>query len=134
DPGSAVAAVRAGVRPVDGKRIGRWIEDLDSDDYPVRRKAVDELTRVGRLAEGSLREALAKKPSLEKHRRIQELLRKMEAEGATAEHLQALRGVELLERVGTAEARKVLATLAGGAAEAELTRQAKAALARLGKK
>lgn len=134
DAKAAVAVVRGGVRPVDGKRIGRWIEELDSDEFLVRRKAFEELTLVGRLAEAPLRQALAKKPSLEKHRRIQELLRRMDAEGATPEHLQALRGVELLERVGSAGARKVLATLAGGAPEAELTRQAKAALGRLGKK
>ena len=66
------------------------------------------------------------------HRRLEELLRKMEDEGITSEHLRALRSVEVLEMIGTAAARKVLQNLASGAAEAEQTRKAKAALGRLG--
>jgi len=41
-----------------------------------------------------------------------------------------VRAVEVLERVGGAEARRVLEALAGGAPEARLTQEAKAALAR----
>jgi hypothetical protein len=40
----------------------------------------------------------------------------------------------VLEAIGTPEARKVLQTLAKGAAEARLTREAKAALARLARR
>jgi hypothetical protein len=47
------------------------------------------------------------------------------------ERLQALRAVEVLERIGTPEARKVLETLATGAPAARLTREAKASLGRL---
>jgi hypothetical protein len=45
--------------------------------------------------------------------------------------LRPTRAVELLERLGTPEARQALAALAGGAPEAPLTLQAKAALRRL---
>jgi hypothetical protein len=51
----------------------------------------------------------------------------------SAERTQALRAVEVLERVGSREAREVLRALAGGAPDAELTQQATAALARLTK-
>ncbi len=44
-----------------------------------------------------------------------------------------VRAVELLERLGTAEAKGVLKTWAGGAPNARLTTEAKAALERLGK-
>ena len=45
--------------------------------------------------------------------------------------LQALRAVELLEHIGSREARQVLERLAKGAPEARLTREAKASLERL---
>jgi hypothetical protein len=44
-----------------------------------------------------------------------------------------VRALEVLERARTPEARKLLEALAGGAAEAERTVQAKAALERLSK-
>ena len=43
------------------------------------------------------------------------------------------RFVEVLEMIGSPETRRVLKRLAGGAPEASLTRQAKAALERLGR-
>ena len=47
------------------------------------------------------------------------------------EQARALRAVEVLEHVGTAEAKRVLETLAAGAAEARLTQEARASLRRL---
>jgi hypothetical protein len=49
---------------------------------------------------------------------------------ATPENLRALRGVEVLERISTSEARELLRELAGGAPGAFLTLQARAAFAR----
>lgn len=51
-----------------------------------------------------------------------------------AEHLRTPRAVEVPERIGTREARAVLAALAAGAPEADLTRDARSALKRLGEK
>jgi len=42
-----------------------------------------------------------------------------------------MRGVEVLERIGTPEAKKLLETLSSGETAARLTREAKAALRRL---
>jgi hypothetical protein len=47
------------------------------------------------------------------------------------ERVQALRAVEVLEWIGTPEARKVLEALATGAPAARLTREARASLGRL---
>jgi hypothetical protein len=47
--------------------------------------------------------------------------------------LRGLRAVEVLERIGSANAQQVLETLAQGSAEDQVTQEAKAALKRLAK-
>jgi WD40 repeat protein len=56
------------------RHITRLIADLDSDDFEVRERAQVELDQLLVLAEPSLRQALARKPPLELHRRIERLL------------------------------------------------------------
>jgi len=51
---------------------------------------------------------------------------------ASAETLRQGRAIEVLEHIATPEARQLLQTIAEGAAGAGLTREAKAALERLG--
>jgi WD40 repeat protein len=62
---------------------------------------------------------------------LQARLRPAPAAAESPEHLRELRAVEVLEHVGTADARAVLETLAGGAPAARLTREAKASLERM---
>jgi hypothetical protein len=50
---------------------------------------------------------------------------------ASPVRLRSLRALEVLERAGTAEARQLIQRIAAGAAEARLTREAKASLERL---
>ena len=59
---------------------------------------------------------------------MQQVLEKLTGPLTVPESMRAVRAVELLERLGADEARGVLRELAGGAAEARLTREAKAAL------
>jgi hypothetical protein len=89
---------------------------------------------MGDRASGALHEALSRKPSLEVHRRIQALLRRLRRPATEPKTLRAVRAVAVLEDVGTREARTVLQTLARGAAQARLTQEAKAALERLGRR
>jgi hypothetical protein len=124
----AVAAVGA----VDPKRIARLLESLGSDEFAVREKATAELERLGEDAVPALHKALADNPSSEVHKRLRNLLSKVNVLGP-GEVLRGVRGVEVLERIGTPEAQEVLEMLAGGAPEARLTREAKAALERLAK-
>jgi hypothetical protein len=64
-------------------------------------------------------------------RRIEELLVKLDRMEMKPEWVRPLRAFEVLERIGSAEARQLLEKLASGDAEARLTREAKAAVGRL---
>jgi WD40 repeat protein len=133
-PGRAVPFLAERLRPfppLDAGRIDRLVAALGHARYAVRAQAVRELERLGEVAEPALRRALAGNPSLEQRRRVERLLDKAAAPVTSPEQLRALRAVEVLERAGTPEARRVLAALAVGAADARLTREARAALGRL---
>jgi WD40 repeat protein len=117
------------VAAADPKRVAALIADLDNDAFAVREKATQALEQLGASAEGGLRRALAAKPSPEVTRRLQQLLDKLEG----TDQFRVQRGVEVLERIGTREARRVLEAMAKGMPESRLTGEAKAALARLEK-
>jgi RNA polymerase sigma factor (sigma-70 family) len=115
------------VRPADSKQLARLLADLDGEDFAARDKAMRELEKLGDSAAADLHKALAGKPSLEVKRRIEQLL-----EGQNGkEHIRVVRALESLERMGTREARSLCEKLAGGVAEARLTREARATLQRL---
>src|SRR5262249_51815945 len=118
--------------PVDPRRLARLIDELDDDQFAVRLRAATELQKIGEQAEAALRRALEGKPSLEVHRRVEELLKRLEQ--PTPERLQAQRAMEVLVRIGTPAARRLLQSLAGGLADSWTTRDAKEALDRLGEK
>ncbi|HEY7309740.1 MAG TPA: hypothetical protein VH643_10315 [Gemmataceae bacterium] len=105
--------------------------DLESDRFEVREKAQKELEHLGPLAGPALRRTLANRPLLETRRRVEALRTKLGQRTLSAEELQQVRAVELLERIGGSEARRQLKSLAGGASEVWLTREAKASLRRL---
>jgi hypothetical protein len=67
---------------------------------------------------------------VELRRRVTDLLRPPQFVDHP-EDLQRLRAVEVLERIGSREARQVLEALAGGAAISQWTQEAKASLERL---
>jgi WD40 repeat protein len=96
--------------------VARLLADLDADDFPVRDKARKELQQLGEECEPALRQALAKQPSLQMRRSLQELLSQLEAarKEPVGEVLRGLRAVEVLEQIGTPEARQVLETLTRG--------------------
>ena len=63
-----------------------------------------------------------------------DLAGKIERAATSPDELRALRAVEVLEHVGTPEARQVLEGLTQGAPEARLTQEAKASLERLARR
>src|SRR5205814_1902013 len=119
------------IEGVDAARVNKLIEDLDARRFPDRRKAQDELERLGGLAAPALKKALETRPSVELRKRIEELLAKAKGHTLAPARLQVVRAVEALERAGTPEARKALQTLGRGAAGALETVEAQAALDRL---
>jgi WD40 repeat protein len=115
---------------VSSERLAALVRNLDSDEFGEREKAMQELIRLGDLAEPILRQTLAGEPSLEVRRRAEQLLANIDP-GKSRKRLRELRATAVLEYIGTSEAVAVLQTLAAGAPESILTRQAVGALQRL---
>jgi hypothetical protein len=134
-PRETVAFLRERLRCLESpgeETIAKLVADLDSLDFTTRQRASDELSKLDLLAERALRKALTGQPSLELRRRVQKLLEQL-AGAPSGAQLQALRAIEMLERIGTADARHVLEQLAKGAPGARLTREARASLSRPGR-
>jgi RNA polymerase sigma factor (sigma-70 family) len=117
---------------LEAKTVARLIADLDSDDFKVRQKATEELTKLGDAIAPALQGALDSKPSLEVRRRIQQLLD--QTRDWTAERLRDHRAIQALEHIATRSAQEVLQALAEGAPGASRTEEAKAALQRLSRR
>jgi hypothetical protein len=132
-PAQAVPFLKERVQPAvfDRERIARLVKDLDSEDFEAREKAEAELQKLGDLAEPALRQVLEGKPSPEVRRRVDGLMRYLGPAVPAPAQLRLLRAVEVLERARTADSKALLERLAGGAPEARLTQDAKAALERL---
>jgi RNA polymerase sigma factor (sigma-70 family) len=135
-PNEVVPFLQQRLKPtarIDPERINRLIGDFDSANFKVRDKANSELLDIADVAAPALEKALANNPSLETRRRLQALLEKS---GTTSmilqgDRLRAHRAVEVLERIGTPEARRLLTSLAAGAPGALQTRAAEDAFQRL---
>jgi hypothetical protein len=133
-PGATVPWLQQYLKPVSGpdpKTITRWTADLEAKKFAVRRRAARELEKLGDLAVPALVQIIAGRQSLETRRRAEQLLKKLLGRETKPEDLQIVRALEVLERLATKEARRLLRTLAKGAAGARLTREARAALTRL---
>ncbi|VTR93808.1 wd-40 repeat : Uncultured bacterium genome assembly Metasoil_fosmids_resub OS=uncultured bacterium PE=4 SV=1: Sigma70_r2: Sigma70_r4_2 [Gemmata massiliana] len=119
-------------RPADEVTVRKLISKLDDTDFVERESATKALQALSTAAAPALRSALKADPSAERADRIKRLLAALNAPVVPAgDNLRELRAVAILERIGTAEARKVLDTLTGGIPDARLTVEAAAAVTRL---
>jgi WD40 repeat protein len=83
-PRYSLPLLREHLRPVaraEGRRVARWIEDLDSDEFVLRETAEDELAKLREAVEPALRKALAGKPPPEARRRLMRLLARRRGSG-----------------------------------------------------
>jgi hypothetical protein len=134
-PQKSIELFRQRLRPAprdQAERITRWIADLDSGEFEVRRRAARELEQAAADAEPALLAALAAGPSPEVRKRIEAIL-ELPRTVRSPETLRQLRAIRVLEHVASPEARRLLRTLAGGA-DVHTTREARAALERLGRR
>jgi WD40 repeat protein len=134
---SAVAFLRQHLKPVadpDFDKMRRLIADLDSDAFKGRENANKQLEDLGKAAAPALRMALAKGPALEAQRRLEKLLARTAGLVPLPESLQQLRGIQVLERMASTDARRLLVELANGMAHADETLEAKRSLERLSRR
>ena len=135
DPGGTVPALAKQVTPVMQPRpelITKLVQQLDSESFSKREEASEALSKFGDGAMSVILAAMgARPPSLELKQRVDSILNGFVV--PTGNRLRELRAIEVLERIGTADAQHVLTQLAAGASEARLTREARAARDRLAK-
>lgn len=133
-PVEATALLREQLKPVvqpTDEQLARLIADLDNDSFRVREAAHSTLERLGPLAEAKLRQTLVRGPSAELKARLESLLQRLASRDGpeiAPDQMRVLRAVELLERLGTPEARELLERLSKGAEGALLTEEAKRAV------
>jgi hypothetical protein len=118
-PQQSIPFLKENLRPVEAidlQLLARLIGDLESDQFTIRQKAGQELERLDELAGSALRKSLSESRSPETRRRIEQLLTKQRLATISGERLRAVRAVEVLEAIGTVEAKDILQALAKGGA------------------
>jgi hypothetical protein len=117
------------VPAVDTQRINQLVTELEKEDFNGRKKAAVELRKLGDLAIPALQQAAEKNYD----EVLRSFLSKLQAQYPTPEQVQSAYAVQVLERIGNDDARKLLDELAKGASESMLTRQATQAVEHLSK-
>jgi len=114
--------------PIDARKVDRLLDRLDATRFADRQRAVNELEALDSQAEPFLRRAVDLGSSAEMRRSAGRLLERLEGPVTAPDLLRGLRVVEMLQRINTAEARKLLEKLATGDPAARLTRAAQLAI------
>jgi RNA polymerase sigma factor (sigma-70 family) len=128
-PDDAMSALQAGWRQTPRAtraQMQQWLKDLDSDRFPVRQQATAQLEKFAAGNGEFLRQAQQQVVLVESRRRLAQIL-----ERPDPEKLRRLRMLEVLERIGTGQARQFLKALAREGDDAELSREATASMKRL---
>jgi WD40 repeat protein len=116
----------------DPAQVRKWLAQLADNDPDKRDAASRELAALGARVEAELKEALKSSSDAEVQRRLKDLLQDARPLWVRdRDTVRAVRGVYVLERVGSDRAVKLLKTLAEGDSAARLTREAKISLERL---
>jgi hypothetical protein len=128
----AVSHIASAVEPAGAKQenVEQLIADLGSPLVSARREASQRLRSAGSIAWPKMQAALATNPAPAVRTRLEMLLAARIGE-LTGEQVRSVRAVQVLERIGSQQAREALKRLADGLNGAPLTEAAEAALARL---
>ncbi len=130
----AVALIKEQVKPdvpLDKKQVENWLTQLNDEEFAVRAKAASELAMLDERLVPILDKALAADPPLESRQRLDELRDKLTSRVSKGDRLRVLRAMEVLEHIGTPDAKDILRGVADWAPGAPLTSQARASLDRL---
>jgi RNA polymerase sigma factor (sigma-70 family) len=136
-PAEAVELLGARLKPVPmpaGRRpTAALVADLDAKAFAVREAATRELAKRVAADFGELTAALDAAETEEARQRLTTVLHSAPPAWPrlSADELRVVRGMALLEAVGSAEARRLLRDLAAGDPAALVTQEAKAAVGRL---
>jgi WD40 repeat protein len=115
----------------DAALMDKLVAELDHKTFAVRQKATKELEKLEGQARAALEKAFANPASPEAHSRLKRLLDRLDGPLTAPEELRLVRAVEVLERIGSPEARELLQGLAKGAPGARLTQEAAESVKRL---
>jgi hypothetical protein len=132
-PAPTLAVLGERLRPIrapDSKQLQKLIAELDSGMFKERDSASRELAVIGEMALPSLRAALKNPASVEQRERIEKLIATLQDTVNVEAYLREVRALEVLERIGTAEAKKIVENMASGSTSALPTREAKLVLSR----
>jgi len=116
---------------VPADRIVRSVSQLDAARYQVRETAQGELTKLAHLGRPALLAAARTDLSPEMRRRVEILLQATRGPDLSPEGIRDARAVEVLERIGTAEALAVLRAWSGGPPGETLAEASRGAVQRL---
>jgi RNA polymerase sigma factor (sigma-70 family) len=134
DPAPSVVFLKSQLPPVVAaprEETQKWLKQLESDQFQSREVAEKQLRSLGNRAEPAMRAALKENPTLETSRRINAILAILDAARPTTnEDLRAIRAVQILERIESAESRQLLAELSGHARPTWFQRAAQESLDR----
>lgn len=117
-------------KQLDQPKLAKWIAELDDDSFKVRERASRELALAGKDAADALRQALNRNPSAESKRRIEDLLSRLKKIGYS-QRLRFLRAIEVLERIGSPQAKELLRDLADKPLSDELRQEVQSSLRRM---
>jgi WD40 repeat protein len=136
DPDRAVKLLAEKLPPVaepNAEQVKRWLGELGSPDFKTRDTAERALSDVADAARSLVRAAADKSANSEATARLERILLRLESFSTGSNGRRVMRAVEVVERLRTPAAVKLLERWAGGATDALLTTEAKASLKRVQK-
>jgi WD40 repeat protein len=137
NPAQALPFLRERLKPVPPvvpEQVAKLIADLDSDQFRIRKHAMDELAPWDEAILDDMQKALQRKLPVESRRRLEQFLKELTEPILSSERLRTRRAIETLEQIATPEARTLLRVIAAGETGARRTKEAKMALKCLDKR